>query len=55
LPWAKKTAKASPKDEFAQQMLAAAKAGELRGELRTLERAKAKLGVVTCPEYFGGP
>ncbi len=23
--------------------------------LRTLERAKAKLGVVACPEYFGGP
>ncbi len=23
--------------------------------LRTLERAKAKLGVVACPEHFGGP
>jgi len=23
--------------------------------LRTLERAKAKLDVVACPEHFGGP
>jgi len=36
LPWAEKTAKASPKDKFAQQMLAAAKRGELGDELRRM-------------------
>jgi len=49
--WLRETLDAGP--VAAKELKKLAKADGL--SLRTLERAKAKLGVVACPEHFGGP